>query len=255
MKKFLLFLLCCVASYAAFAQTTTTTDSAKSADKILIIPYDSKMYFSDADADLARASKMQEPRMRNEMRSLLEMNIYHQLLAKFDAISLLRATSLDGEKDLLRIYGATQYITYTAKMQDEYNSTDKQSSALKKFTNKFAKKAKDQLFWTSDSAVMLGVIKDKDLFKQLSQKYNEKYILFVTQFEVNTSNKNTIEWLKQDYKREYTIHYNLFDKTGKLIRAEILTIRAGNENDVKEISTKYFQQLAQKLKEIVDTVN
>lgn len=232
-------------------------DSAKQQAKVLIVPYQTMMHFSDADEDISRFSHKDIGQVRNKLRLDLEANVYHQLLASFDAISLLRATTTNGEEDLNKIYAATKYRVYSKQAQDEYHS-GKQSAvaeSVKSFTSAFKHTSKNQTFWTSDSSVMLGIIQSKDLFQYLHKKYNEQYILFITQFEINTNNKNSIEWVKQEYKREYTIHYNLFDYSGALIRAETITIKAGNENTLDEINKQYLIVLAQKLKEITQAVN
>jgi hypothetical protein len=249
MKKILFLSTFSLLFLSAFAQQ----DSIKTPSKVLIIPYQSMMYFSDADPDISRFSKLNEMTVRNEMRNNVEANVYHQLLASFDAISLMRATSLNGEQDLNHIYAATRYTVYSREMKQEYMKEKgvEEKSAVKQLLDKFSRKSKDQTFWVSDSAVMLAMIGDPELFKSLNKKYNEKYILFISQFEINTNNKNSIEWMKQEYKREYVLHYNLFDKSGNLLRAETLTIKGGNENTMKEINDKYLIVLANRLKEIL----
>jgi hypothetical protein len=241
----------------AHAQTGTnpnpSQDSSKFSSKILLIPYQPMMYFSDADPDISRFSKMGEPQLRNELRNKLDLNVYHQLLPSYDVVDLLRANSLDGEKDLNRIYASTRYTSYTSKDKQEYMKAKgkEENSRIQILIRKYQKKAKDQTFWLCDSAVMLGMITERELFPYLFHKYNHNYILFITQFEIGTSNKNTLEWLKQDYHREYTIHYNLFDKTGDLIRAEALTIKAGPENNVSEIAALYLRTIGTRLREIL----
>jgi hypothetical protein len=252
MKK-LLALLLLFCSINLFAQQ----DSSKKDIRILIVPYQTMMHFSDADEDMARFNRTDVAKVRNQLRNDLESNVYHQLLASFDAISLMRSNTMNGEEDLNKIYAETKYVVYNKAAQDEYHAT-KGNTLTESFKNVSAtlkRKSKEQTYWVSDSAVMLGAIGSKELFQYLHKKYNEKYILFVTQFEVNTSNKNTIEWLKQDYVREYTIHYNLFDYTGQLIRAEVLTIKAGNDNKLEDVKAKYLIMLAQKLREIVQVAN
>ena len=249
MKKTIALIIFSIAIFSLSAQQQK--DSTKAESRILIIPYQSMMYFSDADQDIARFSRSNEMKVRNEMRNNVEANIHHQLLSCFDAISLMRSTSLNGEPDLNRIYGATQYTLHSNHPINKNIIGDKDKSAQQKLFEKFKHKTKDQTFWVNDSNVMLGMIGDPDLFQYLSKKYNEKYILFLTQFEVNTNNKNTIEWSKQQYKREYILHYNLFDKGGNLILAQTLTIKGENENSTKEINDKYLVLLGSKLKEII----
>lgn len=251
----IVLLLSACFTFNAFAQKDSSSSSG-SQTGVLIVPYQSMMYFSDADPDLALFSKMDEMKVRTNLRLNLESNVHQQLLTSFNAISLLRASTSSGEADLNRIYASTRYSVYSKEAQEQYHASGKQSkatTALKNLSSKF--NSKDQTYWTSDSSVMLGVIGDKDLFQYLHKKYNEKYILFITQFEINTSNKNSIEWQKQAYTREYTVHYNLFDYTGALIRAEVLTLKAGNENKLEDIKSKYLLALAQRLNEIVKTAN
>lgn len=257
MMKKILFIVFIGCGFVLMAQPAMQ-DSVKSFPaKILIVPHQTMMHFSDADEDISQFSKKDVSQVRNSLRLDLESNIHHQLLANFDAISLLRSTTTNGEEDLNKIYAATRYTVYSRQLQEEYLAS-KQSpvtASLKNISAKFTRKNKEQTFWVSDSSVMLGAIGNKELFQYLHKKYNEKYILFITQFEINTSNKNSIEWLKQSYTREYTVHYNLFDYTGTLIRAETITIRAGNENTLAEIKSKYLIQLAQRFKEIVQVAN
>ncbi|MES2689136.1 MAG: hypothetical protein V4658_01955 [Bacteroidota bacterium] len=239
MKKITLALIAFMMVVGAIAQTDSTRRSSK---KILVVPYPGMMYFSDADADLSRFSKMDEQRLRSQMRLMLEKDVHHQLLAAFDAVSLVSATSLNGEEDLKRIYAATQFFTSNA------------ISAQKKgifSSNLFRKKEKKQAFYVNDSATMVGEIQDPNLNSELYKKHHHDYTLYLTQFEINTSNKNSIEWMKQQYTRTYAVHYNLWDNKGKLVLAETLTINAGGENELKVINEKYMALMAEKLKEIL----
>lgn len=239
MKQLLLVLCALLLNVSINAQTDSV---AKSPKKILIVPYPSMLYFSDADPDLARFSHTSEQQIRNQMRLSLEANVNHRLSASFNTVSLLQATSLNGEEDLKRIYAASRYYTSNAIGSKKSNSFG---------SNLFKRKNKKQTFYTTDSATMIGDIQAPELQPLLHKKYQHDYILYLTQFEINTSNKNTIEWLKQDYKRTYVLHYNLWDNTGKLVLAETLTLEAGGENTLKEVNEKYLAEMAAKLEEIL----
>jgi hypothetical protein len=63
------------------------------------------------------------------------------------------------------------------------------TTALKNLSSKFKLSSKNQTYWTSDSSVMLGVIADKELIQYLHKKYNEKYILFITQLRLTPTTK------------------------------------------------------------------
>jgi hypothetical protein len=247
----LLFAACVFFTITVSAQMDTGRKS------ILLVPFQPMMHFSDADQDIAKFSKTDANTVRHTLRNDLDINIYHQLLSNFEVISLMRSSTLNGEKDLNRIYAATRYTLLRNTDQENYHKHQQSAATakLKAVTQQLTRKNKDQTYWTSDSSVMLADIGDKDLFPYLSRKYNCNYILFVTQFEINTSNKNTIEWLKQEYTREYMIHYNFFDNRGNLLRAETLTIKASNDNKLADIKSKHLIVLAQKLKDIIKAAN
>ena len=235
-----------------FSQDIVHTDSTKKIpSKIILVPYQPMMYFSDADRDIARYSSTDENTVRKTINNNIEIDTYHKLLAHFNAISLVRATSLDGEEDLRRIYAATGYTLYKAKSTDPKPEVN---NAVKNLIKSF-KKNKEINFIVTDSSVMLANIQSDEVFRYLHKKHNEKYVLFITQFEMNTSNKNTIEWTKQAYVREYILHYNLFDFTGKLIRAETLTLKGTNENKLASINSLYLNILAEKLVSIIEAVD
>lgn len=226
--------------FPAYSQGDSSSIMAAGGKKVLVVPYAPMMYFSDADAHIAHFSRTDEGKVRNQLRVMLEKNVHHQLLAAFNAVSLMNATSLNAEEDLKKIYAATGY-SQTA-------STTKKSSPGSKLFNQ---KGKKQPFHVSDSAVMLAEIRDPKLNAELYKKYQHDYLLYITQLEINTSNKNTIEWQKQQYSRSYMVHYNLWDNQGKLVLAETLTIDAGGENELKAINEKYMLLIGQKMKEIL----
>jgi hypothetical protein len=96
MKKltFIAFVLLGIAAYGQADSNTVTNASGK---KVLVVPYAPMMYFSDADAHIAHFSRTDEGKVRNQIRLMLEKNVHHQLLAAFNAVSLMSATSLNAE--------------------------------------------------------------------------------------------------------------------------------------------------------------
>lgn len=256
MKSRIIFTLL-LAGLCRCTQAQTPADTAKPVSGVLIVPFQDMMHFSDADADMARMSQMNERQVRAEISNRLELNVYHQLLSTFNAISLKRATSLNGEEDLRRIYAATRYTLFARSYEKNKTGSmddlkDAEADALVKSWNK---NGKDKQFRVTDSAVMLGNIESGELFQFLQKKHQAKYLLFLTQFEIETSHKNTIEWTLQRYTRTYSLHYNLYNMNGRLIRAETLILQGDGENKVEQINQKFMMQFALRLKDILVEVD
>lgn len=247
MKKFV-YLVLLLLPFAIHAQQDSISK------KIVLIPYAPFMYFSDADMHLSQANRMTEQQVREKIRNEFESDLYYQLLARFDVASLMRATTLSGEEDLRKVYGTTSYVKYNAKAIKDRKRSDEETK-LFQYTESMYKKSKGQILFAQDSNVMVAVFNDMDVYKQLVSKYKADYVVFVTQFEINTSNKNTLEWQYREYQREYAIHYNLFNRAGELVRAEVIMVAAGKENDLKSVRQAYIAKLAEKMKFILNNLN
>jgi hypothetical protein len=247
MRKYI-FLLSLLLPFCTYAQQDSISK------KIILVPYAPFMYFSDADMHLSQANRISEQQVREKIRNEFEADLYHQLLSRFDVVSLLRATTLNGEDDLRKVYGTTSYVKYNAKAIKDRKRSDEESKLLQ-YTDPMYKKSKDQILFAQDTNVMVAVFNDMEVYKQLINKHKADYLLFVTQFEINTSNKNTLEWQYRQYQREYALHYNLFNRAGELVRAEVIIVAAGKENDLKTVRPAYIAKLAEKMKFILNTLN
>lgn len=235
MKKGLATLLFCLHLLVGFAQT----DSSKSIT-LLLVPYQPMMYFSDADQHIAQQSSTTEQNVRNSIRTKLENQTWHKLLAHFNVVSLLNSTSLNGEEDLKKIYAATtHYYLKPAASKKNYGS------------GLFNNPTKERSYSTTDSSVMVAEVLDKNLFKELNQKHKQQYVVYFSQFEVTTSNKNTIEWLKNKYSRTYGLHYCVWNNQGELILAETINLLTDGANKLNEITDKQLPFLAECLTEIL----
>jgi hypothetical protein len=244
----LLLLLCMLCAHLSWSQQ----DSASK--RMVLVPFAPFMYFSDADMHLSQANRKSEQQVREQIRNEVEADVYHQLLARFDVVSLMRATTLSGEDDLRRVYGTTTYVKYNARAQKDRKLSEDET-LLTRYTQPLYKRQKGQRIFAQDTNVMVAVFNDIDVYRQLMQRHKADYLIFTTQFEMNTSHKNTLEWQYRDYQREYVIHYNVFNRAGELVRAEVISVVGGKENDLNTIKQAYIAKLAEKIKFITNELN
>ena len=91
--------------------TDTKTNTGKeviSKNKIMIIPFENKMYLSEIDANINQESKLSAKQIKAVMRDGMNEQLYKKLKAKMNVVDMIDDTTKT-KKDLENIY---QYLSY-----------------------------------------------------------------------------------------------------------------------------------------------
>ncbi|MGB3618166.1 MAG: peptidoglycan-binding protein, partial [Catalinimonas sp.] len=198
--------------------------------RILVIPFDPYLYFSDADEEIAQGSNLPRPEVRHYFRRRLNV-----LLTPpgYDAIHLLGGTTKDSLADLDRIYKSVRY-----NYQDILNAeaggieVNKPEATAEQPTGS----EKVRAWWEQQRQAQptvrdrqarreafgegryFGVsVRDPAFFDYFERKYDVEYYLFINQFEVKTDYENCLDRAANDYERHFLVHFSVFDAEGKQV--------------------------------------
>jgi len=226
-----------------------------STKKIIVIPFDPYLYFSDADDEIAAVSKMHRTKVRQAFRKRL--NAYLEPKG-FETIHLLGGTAKDSTTDLNKAYSSISY-TYDDVMMKAVRTEDK-PDAKKTFGNvkKQTKNTEVSLqAATLQSRSMLAKdegkyfsvkIKDPNFFPFFNAKYQPDYYIFVSQFEVKTNYENCLDRARQNYERSFVTHFSIFDKSGSQISGgRIKNAYESNSNQIEKILADNIPSIAEKI--------
>lgn len=226
-----------------------------STKKIIVIPFDPYLYFSDADDEIAAVSKMHRTKVRQAFRKRL--NAYLEPKG-FETIHLLGGTAKDSTTDLNKAYSSISY-TYDDVMMKAVRIEDK-PDAKKTFGNvkKQTKNTEVSLqAATLQSRSMLAKdegkyfsvkIKDPNFFPFFNAKYQPDYYIFVSQFEVKTNYENCLDRARQNYERSFVTHFSIFDKSGTQISGgRIKNAYESNSNQIEKILADNIPSIAEKI--------
>lgn len=200
-------------------------DYTNSIKRVLVIPFDPYLYFSDADDEIAGVSHIHRTKVRQAFRKRL--NAYLEPKG-FETIHLLGGTVKDSTTDLNRIYSSISYtydnVMMTGLRPEDQIAMQGSQGNVKKETKKNtpvsnhpptlqsrANLAKD------DGKYFAVRIKDPNFFPFFDTKYRPDYYIFVSQFEVKTNYENCLDRARQNYERTFISHFSIFDKTGTQI--------------------------------------
>jgi hypothetical protein len=218
-KSTFLFLLLLIFGVGnLFAQTTTrnggstTTTNASKKPKILVIPWEPRMF--NCNPDISRAISYETSQKYDQIQEALRRGMVEKLKAAFGAnynvISLIDDTA-KMKADLHYVYTCTS-MSYTP-VNFPLNPTKADSAKLKAQSGV----SKGQVTATTDETdkFMNTVVLSPNLLAYLKKKYGAEYVIFIN--EVDLDNDLAGDPLnlehKDDFKRTVVMHWTIFNST------------------------------------------
>ncbi len=240
------FSLCVMFS---FAQTTISNSSepnlsgsaynANSKHKVLIVPFEPRMYMSQIDHKINAETKWNQKKIKESFRFGLDDELYKSIKKKMEVISFLDDTS-KYKNDLIKTYEKLSYSFDKIPDQTKYQAPkkEKEKTGIQK----------GQLVAETDAngKFMNAKIKDKTLFSSLNSKYKTDLFLFINQLDITTEIPSN--GLSNDPIRTLTVHYTIFTTDGKEINSGISkTTFPADVNNPSKISGAYLSKISDEI--------
>ncbi|WP_299755049.1 LysM domain-containing protein [uncultured Pontibacter sp.] len=242
-----------VESTSAFPAPEPKPAAYKTKSRILVVPFDPHLYFSDADYEIARQSRIPRQNVRHVFRGRLNAMLAPQ---GYETIHLLGGVYRDSVSELSRLYKSLNYA-YSDNKQSRYNHQPTVKEDKGGMLN-WVKDQKDKLSIKGEPAVLpvaqdpnkhFGVtVKDPDFFSYFNNQYGIDYYVFINQFEVQTIYENCLDRAAQNYQRDFTVHYSIYDSKGELISGNKVKVPyESNINDVQRIVSDSMPNMAKRV--------
>lgn len=222
---------------------------------ILIVPFSFDLYNNQESKDMAPASKMEYEQMINFMRMSLDSAIVGSLKDSVRVISLLTNFTSNTESDLEYVHGHSIY--YMAEKPIPLVESDQKYDL---FVNKkngsspspLAKNIKEGEIVSEKEDIsnkFLNVKFDNPaLINNIATKYQTRYLLFITEFDLFGDYSNPYSVAEKTYFRTIRVHYSIYDNTGEFIHGNFVTKEfPAVENDVVTVCRENFPEIAKKI--------
>lgn len=223
------------------------------AQRIVIIPFDPHLYFSDADNDIARQSRLPAQNVRYIFRARLSAFLDPP---GFKSISLLNAGHRDGVDELSKVYPSLAY-SYQDITYSRFNPLPAKPKTLATGPKAWFQRQKEKIgavplaeeIMAGEGGKYYGVkVKNPDFYPYFNTHYHADYYLFINQFEIRTDYTNCIDRVTQNFVREFLVHYTIFDAKGELLAGNKVKIPyVSNVNDVDKIVRDNLSKMAQRI--------
>ena len=238
--------------------------------RVLIIPFEPKMYISSADKEISSRTKLTHQEIRENMRYGISNQMRHAVGKGMKSVSLLHIDTGAVGRDLGYIYNSIGYKYKPLPAEDvarnKQNEDDqKPVNRLKGSFNKLIKHDNlDPKETTGGTRIKNGQIQstvsygekfmntsihNPNLLKVLSAKYQADVFLFINELNIEAAAPASRAGLSTlSYKRKVKVHYTIFNKDGKELHGGAAIVHMPSAtNDMNKIINNYFPILAQNM--------
>jgi hypothetical protein len=237
---YLLSFIFCLKAKGQDKTISTGTVSAKEAiskHKIMLIPFENRMYLSEIDMQINKETKLNAKQIKATMRDGLNEQFYKKLKPKMGVVDLMEDTAKT-KKDLENIY---QYLSYQYQKvpdQNHYKAPGKEKD------EKTLDKGQLVVESNSDARFMNAKLKNATLVPYLSGKYKTDLFLFINELDIKSMNSIPGDFSSTS-TRKILLHYTVYTVDAKEINSGIAEVSLPvNTNSPSKIIGTYFAQLA-----------
>jgi hypothetical protein len=242
-----MFLVICSFSGHLFSQNTTinqktvTPREATVQHKVLLVPFEPKLYLSEIDHNINAETKLTAREIKFKFRDGINDQLYRAFKNnKYNVVDLMEDTTRY-KKDTEGIY---QYLSY------EYQKVPDQNNYQPPKKEKEEKKIeKGQLNVESDmeARFMNAKLTNAKVVPMMYGKYKTDLFVFINQLEIKAGGSKTPGELgAENNNRKIVLHYTVYTYDAKEINSGIAeTDFETTLNNPKKIIDKYFSKLAE----------
>lgn len=231
-------------SLGLFAQHTTiapkTTPSAIGKHKVMLIPFEPRMYMSEIDMYINKETKLTAKQIKYAFRDGVNEQLYKALKSNYTVVDLMEDT-VKTKKDLENIY---QYLNLEYMIvPDQANYTPPKKEKEKQNIEK----GQLNVETNSDLRFMNAKLKNATLIPYLYGKYKTDIFIFVNQLDIKgMATTNPAEVKTTAGMRKIVVHYTIYTYDAKEINSGIAEVDFPNTiNNPSKITSSYFSKAGQ----------
>lgn len=215
-----------------------TTAVPISSHKIMIIPFENRMYMSEIDYHINKETKLNGKQIKATMRDAMNEQLYKKLKTKMNVVDLLEDT-VKTKKDLENVY---QYLSYQYQKVPDQNNY---KAPTKEKEEKTINNGQLTVESNADARFMNAKIKNSTLVPYLHNKYKTDLFLFINELDIKALNGSPAD-MTSNSARKIIVHYTVYTYDAKEINSGIAEVDLpANINNPGKISSSYFSKIAE----------
>ncbi len=213
--------------------------TVKDTPKVLVIPFEPKLYMSEIDQNVNKETKMNFNQIRYSFRSGLDFSLVTEFKKKYSVTSLMTDTGASA-MDQRYIYESVGYKYDLLPDPDNKKQKDTRSDKPKIQNGQLAVTTNDQ------KKFMNVKITNPNLLSTLNKRYGAEVFVFISELDLKIDAGSNSSYFKGNYGRVANVHYSIYDLKGRLLTAGMATKSfSAADNVPKKIVNNCFADMAQ----------
>lgn len=220
---------------------------------LLLVPFESKMYITDVNKQLAEANNLSSAEILKRFTSAIDQSILYSFEQSCNVSSFYLLDDEESKTDLTYVYQNRKLAYELVSETEEKSKAEKLKSKLKKKEDTRYQGASivgGQIVSKRDDRerYMKAVIRDQKMLDSMVSKFDNNFFLFVNELDIRTNYSDATAMQSMNYTREIKLHYTLYHKNGEILSTGISrTTFPSTQNDINVIIKRYFPILAQQI--------
>lgn len=240
-----LTVICATVTYAQQKMAQPDVLPAQPYTKVMIIPYREDMYFSDADTQIAEASRLSVKEVRRQFRYGLTYNLGVSILAKNQIKNILYDTSLQARIDLEELYSSIYYRKakrpkhiFTLGNNDKTDTLHKNHLKEKPGLTAGTQPIKEEKY---EDNYIQAVLTNTEILRYLADHYGTGLFVFINQMDLKTHYEHCSDRWVNNFDRHVIVHYDIYNWKGNhLDGGAVEVVFTRNINDINQIIMANF---------------
>ncbi len=207
----------------------------KKYSKVMIIPYNPNMYFSDADDAIAKASNKTPEEVRRMFRQGIAYDVSIRILPRYPIKNMLYDTSQMAQRDLYLIYKNISY--HKAESPSYKKDEENKPNDITSGENPIVQSASLKEYIAAEAP--------KQMLQYLYETYGTDLFVFINQFDLVTNYKYCTDRAINNFTRDVIVHFSIYDKDGNYLYGDAVKVTFNkNTNHIDEIILHNFPVIA-----------
>jgi len=273
MKKAVLLFLVFVISFVGVLKAQEYLDfntGANRTKRILLVPFDPRIYYNDATAIIARNTGETHDEIMLYFREQFSLQLYNAMMDSCTVVNLLTDNTRQAQEDISGLYSSISYELRLA-MQNNPEDPDEVENMNFFLRRRYEKeqKKKNEAMDNSRTRIVDGEIvghrqpvEDKylhivfhqpEVLSEIASRRDIDYFLFINQFDIKGNYGDPYLSGNSKSERIIKVHFSLYNAEGKLVHGSFgMNKMPFNLDDKKEVANLYFPEV---IRQIVNNID
>ncbi len=232
--------------------------------RVLVVPFDERIYFNDATADIARRDGLTHDEIMEYFRYQLNLQLVNSLIDSCEVVDLFKNNTREDEADITGLYTTMSYELRLAEFDLETENmgviarkrAEKLEEARRKQREEEMKNARPGMQngelvgrrQNTDDLYLHIVIGQPEVLKEIASRRNVDYFLFINQFDIKTDYRDPYLSGQRNVQRLMRVHFSIYNTEGEFISGNYASTKVPiYEDDKERIVNQYFPEIMRQI--------